>query len=277
MENEIFLRFPQGKEKALTFSYDDGVVADKKLLSILNSRKLFGTFNLNGDDFRENPHGRMSEEEARETFLGEPHEIAGHGAKHLFLSKVSKLCAIDDVLSNKKRLEQLYNTIVCGFAYAYGDFNAEIEDWLAQLGIKYARTTVSTHTFAMPQKPLELNPTCHHTDDDLFDLADKFLKTAPHDFVKAREPYLFYVWGHSYEFDDNCNWSLIENFAEKLCGRDDVWYATNAQIIRCKEAFDRLEFSVDGSRVCNPSAFDVWFERYGETFCVGSGEVLIFE
>ena len=39
--------FPEGKDKALTFSYDDGNIADKRLVSIFNNYGLKATFHLN--------------------------------------------------------------------------------------------------------------------------------------------------------------------------------------------------------------------------------------
>ena len=39
--------FPGGKTKAVTFSYDDGIVSDKKLVKILNEYGMKGTFNVN--------------------------------------------------------------------------------------------------------------------------------------------------------------------------------------------------------------------------------------
>ena len=47
----IYMRFPQGKPKTLTFSYDDGVDQDKRLIKILDSHKMKGTFNLNSGAF----------------------------------------------------------------------------------------------------------------------------------------------------------------------------------------------------------------------------------
>ena len=77
----------------------------------------------------------------------------------------------------------------------------------------------------MPQDPLRLNATCHHNDDKLFELAEQFLAAKP------EEPMLFYVWGHSYEFDVNNNWERIEEFCKMLGGRDDIFYGTNAQCL----------------------------------------------
>ena len=41
------MRFPGGKAKALTLSYDDGVRQDKKLIEIFNKNGIKGTFNVN--------------------------------------------------------------------------------------------------------------------------------------------------------------------------------------------------------------------------------------
>ena len=37
----------QGKNKAITFSYDDGVTQDRRLIEILNRYGLKATFNIN--------------------------------------------------------------------------------------------------------------------------------------------------------------------------------------------------------------------------------------
>ena len=59
------------------------------------------------------------------------------------------------------------------------------------------------------------------------ELVEKFLSFE--DTWNAR-PKLFYLWGHSYEFEDNNNWDVIENFAKALGRKEDVWYATNGEI-----------------------------------------------
>ena len=44
--------------------------------------------------------------------------------------------------------------------------------------------------------------------------------------IFLKEPKLFYIWGHSYEFKNNDNWDVIENLAKKVAERDDIWNAT---------------------------------------------------
>lgn len=39
--------FPGGKFKALTMSYDDGVIDDERLVNIFNKYGIKGTFNIN--------------------------------------------------------------------------------------------------------------------------------------------------------------------------------------------------------------------------------------
>ena len=65
--------------------------------------------------------------------------------------------------------------------------------------------------------------------------------------------------GHSYDFNDNDNWELIEEFAEKVGNRDDVWYANNMEVYNYVKAYDSLEYSLDGKLIYNPSGINVIF------------------
>ena len=48
--SRIHILFPQGKNKALTFSYDDGRQEDRRLISIFRKHGLKATFNLNSGE-----------------------------------------------------------------------------------------------------------------------------------------------------------------------------------------------------------------------------------
>jgi len=274
MRNEVFLRFFGGAEKALTFSYDDGTAADIRLIDLFNKYGLKSTFNLNSGCFDSSEHGRLSEKDMLKVFARTSHEISAHGHKHLFLTQLNTACGIDEVLTNKKYLEQHYGKLVEGFAYPYGKFNSQIKKYLELLGFQYARTAAETHSFDLPNDFMELNPTAHHNDPDLMDLADKFIDTYPHQNRKNRNPYLFFVYGHSYEFDDNGNWHVMENFAKRVCGKQDVWYATNIEAVRYIKAFNSLAYSADGSIVYNPSCLDIWIECCGAVKCVPFGQTV---
>ena len=46
-KTEVSIRFPDWKAKAVTFSYDDGVLEDVKLVELFNQYGVKGTFNIN--------------------------------------------------------------------------------------------------------------------------------------------------------------------------------------------------------------------------------------
>ena len=94
-------------------------------------------------------------------------------------------------------------------------------------GVKYARTTISTHNYE-PQKDLYLfDPTVyHHREmDEMFRLGEEFLS------LKTDEPKLFYIWGHAYEFDIHNDWKRFEEFLEMISGREDIFYGTNKECL----------------------------------------------
>lgn len=278
MFEEKYMRFPKGMCKAVTFSYDDGVSADRKLLSVLKKYGLKCTFNLNSDLFDcVGWHGKMNEEETFEAFCDSGQEIAVHGARHIFLNKVPLPEAVNEILECRRYLENKFERTVRGMAYAYNSYNEGIVGALPALGIDYARTTDGTHAFALPENWLLWNPTCHHGDSGLFALADKFLSSSPEGETKRREPWLFYIWGHAYEYDDNDNWNIIEELGEKLSRTKDIWFATNGEIYEYVTAYSRLVYSLDGERVYNPSSQSVWVEIRGKTYEIPAGKTITFD
>ena len=278
MCEEKYLRFPEGKCKAVTFSYDDGVKADARLLEILNKYGLKGTFNLNsllfGCEWR---HHRMSEEQTYELFKGQPHEIALHGARHVFLDKIPLPEAVNEIVQNRLYLENKFGRIVRGMAYAYNAYTEEIIKVLPALGVVYARTTDDTHAFTLPSDFLKWRPTVHHRSPELTELAKQFLSSEPENQLKHRESLLFYLWGHSYEFDDDGHWNVIEDFAKAISADDGIWRATNMEIYEYVTAYRSLSFSLDGEKVYNPSALTVWLELRGKTYKIEPAQTLQFD
>ena len=84
------------------------------------------------------------------------------------------------------------------------------------------------------------------------ELAEKFVT------MRTIKPSMFYVWGHGYEFDGGQNWDLIEKLVSYMSENGkDIWFATNGEILDYIQAYQMLEYSVDGSMIYNPSAIDV--------------------
>lgn len=243
--------FPGGKAKALTMSYDDGKVQDKRLVAIFNRYGIKGTFNLNYGLFGEPP--RMSGEEMVGLYDG--HEIATHTMTHPTIERCPLVEVAEEILEDRKGLEKWSGRIVRGHAYPNGSYSEEIKQLFKQLGIAYGRVVETNPDFSLPKDPLEWKATCHHNDPKLMEYAKTFAE-----FQKSQYLKLMYVWGHSYEFDNNDNWNVIEEFCAYMGGRDDIWYATNIEIIDYLDAAKRLQYTADYTHVYNPSAISVWLK-----------------
>lgn len=267
---KIYKAFPGGKHKVLTMSYDDGKFADRRLVSIFNKYNIKGTFNLNSG--LQNDGARIPASEWPELYKG--HEVATHTVSHPTIARCPATRIVTEYLEDRKFLESVMGYPVRGHAYPNGSYSKQVEDIMASIGIKYGRiigdyyaeeyatrqavtecgfeVVGDTNGFDFPTNYYEWKPTCHHNHNLLgFGQAFKDIK-------KKQNLYMMYVWGHSYEFDRDNNWDTIEKFCEMISNQDDIWYATNIEIVDYLEAFDRLQFAADLSFVYNPSAQSVW-------------------
>ncbi len=252
--------YKDGKKKALTMSYDDGRTFDLRLAQIFNLHGIRGTFHLNSGKFDNEKY--LNPEDVRDKFA--QHEISVHTVTHPRLDKVSNEELIYEIMEDRKNLEALCGYPVRGMSYPYGVYSQRVIDLLRPLGMKYSRTTKSTDNFRIPDDFMAWHPTCHHDSPKLFELLEKFKTT---DYPMA----LFYVWGHSFEFDKKDNWDRIEQFCEQAGGDPDVWYATNIEIYDYFTALQGLAFTADRTIVYNPSATDVWISVDGKPVRVASG------
>ena len=276
--SSFYMRYPEGRIKALTFSYDDGVESDIRLIEIMRAHGLKGTFNINSGLFapegtvypKGTIHRRMSEQECYRAYHESGMEVAIHGECHPFLDSMPQHLALRDIARDREELETLFGTIIRGAAYPYGAYSQKVIDCLCACGIVYCRAVACTHNFRMPTDWHRLSATCHHADKQLMELADKFLAISDTSPTTS----LFYVWGHSYEFDRDDNWDVIEAFAQKMGGHQDIWYATNIEIYDYIKAYESLHISFDGNRVHNPTAQTVWFQKDGTTYSIAPGETL---
>lgn len=270
------MRLKDGKRKVLTFSYDDGNAPDIRLIEIFDKYGLKCTFNINSgllrdtDEVRENPEGKLTRGEVAKYFSDSKHEAAVHTLTHPWLKSLRDEEIIYETVQDRINLEKLTGKPVRGMAYPFGCFTDEQTKLLKSCGIVYSRTAKGTRRFDFPSDWLYLEPTCHHNDEKLFELAEDFVQNEPKwDICR-----MFYVWGHTYEFDNDNNWDRIEKLAEYLSGRDDIWYATNIEIYDYVKAYDNLVTSYDGKIITNPSATDVWVSAFGKTVKIEAGKTV---
>ncbi|MBQ9326566.1 MAG: polysaccharide deacetylase family protein [Clostridia bacterium] len=262
--NRIYCCYPGGKHKALTMSYDDGRTADRRLVEIFNRNGIRGTFNLNSGLFGD--ARRIDPSEIQELYKG--HEVACHTVTHPTIARCPLTEVAQEVIEDRKWLEDKLGMPVRGLAYPNGSVSPEIERLLPDCGIRYARVVGSSDSFALPENPYRWQATCHHN-HRLLELGDEFLG-----LFKRQYLYLMYVWGHSYEFDDRDNWDLMEAFCEKMGGKDDIWYCTNIEFMDCMDNFRRLQFAADNSFVYNPNACECWISvNDGTPIAVPGGQV----
>ena len=279
-----FMRFPGGKSKAVTLSYDDGIREDIPFSEILNKYGMKCTFNLNSEKLR-GKRG-LTKEEIVEYFISKGHEIAVHGENHRAEGTLRAIEGIRDVLNCRLELEESYGMIIRGMAYpdsgityfTNGANYESVKNYLKELDIVYSRTLGGDNdSFAMPQDWHAWMPTAHHKNPNIFEYIEKFNNINLEDvktYGAKRKPRLFYLWGHSYEFERDQNWELIEKICEKLGGREDTWYATNMEIYNYVTAYNSLVYSADGAMVYNPTLYTIWFDVDRKLYSIKSGETI---
>lgn len=227
----------EGKMKAVTFSYDDGVLQDERVISILNKYGLKGTFNLNSGLLGKEgsldicgkivDHTKFKPEQLKTVYHG--HEVAAHTVTHVTLPSLEESDIIYQVEDDRKSLSQLMGYEVFGMAYPNGGVNND--DRVANIirnntGIHYARTITSTYSFDMPNNLYRYNPTiCNREWDKLWKLVEKFID------LHSDKPALLYIWGHSYEFDYEDSWEKFEELCKTLGNRKDIYYGTNREVL----------------------------------------------
>ena len=221
--------------KAITFSYDDGVTQDQRLIEMFDRYGLKATFNLNSEHLGmpgklvregvEIRHDKIAPERIAEVYKN--HEVAVHTLTHPRLPDLPDEEVIRQVEQDRINLSALVGYEVVGMAYPCGGVNND--DRVAEIiknhtGVKYSRTITLDPTFGTRKNLYRFDPTAFHLDFEAnYRLAEEFFK----DETEG----LFYIWGHSYEFDIHDTWEEFEKFCKFISDRDDVFYGTNKEVL----------------------------------------------
>ena len=228
----------QIKKKAITFSYDDGVVQDIRLIELLNKYGLKCTFNLNSEllskkgmlirEGKRIAHYKIHTEDVKHIYEG--HEVAVHTLTHPNLTQCDDKEIIRQVEADRLNLSELVEYEVVGMAYPCGGVNND--DRVAGIikkntGVKYSRTITTNNCFDLQENLYLFNPTAYHLDfEKMMQLGREFVE------FKPKEPKVFYIWGHSYEMDaDYISWETFERICQKLSGKEDIFYGTNKEVL----------------------------------------------
>lgn len=226
-----------GKKKAVTFSYDDGVTQDLRLIEIFDKYGLKATFNLNSEllgksgeltcDGVRVAHNKVYPCDVAKIYKN--HEVAVHTLTHPNLTQLNETEIIRQVENDRLRLSELCGYEVVGMAYPCGGVNNDerVADIIHNnTGVKYSRTITSTHSFEPQSELYRFNPTVYHRESkEMLKLCEEFLK------LDTDTPALFYIWGHSYEFDIANTWDFFEDFCRLISGHNDIFYGTNKEVL----------------------------------------------
>lgn len=216
--------------KAVTFSYDDGNEQDIRLAELFRIYGLKATFHVNtGLDSNNGAwkYGdlwvrRLNLQNCSEVYRG--HEVSVHGSMHRNLTELNREELRAEIRNDISEITRIFGERPVGLSYAYGAYNDMVLEEVRAARLYYGRGTQSTHQFAEQADLLQFQPTCHHDDPQLFDLATQFLE------MKPEQPQIFYIWGHSYELKGKQHWERMERFFEKISGRSDIFYGTSREI-----------------------------------------------
>ena len=279
-----FLRFPGGLAKAVTLSYDDGCKEDVRFSDIITEYGLKCTFNINGDHRGDKA---LTCEQLHEYYLDKGHEVALHGNFHRAEGALRPVEAVREVLDNRLYLEKKLGMIIRGMAYPDSGITKmhgaitydEVKTILKQLDVAYCRTLGGDNeSFMLPTDWHAWMPTAHHINPRLMGFIDNFLSQKPDELKGAsRYPRLFYLWGHSFEFERNGNWDLLYKICDKLSGNDEIWYATNMEIYEYVNAYHSLVYSADAKIIYNPTLVKIWFDQDGTLYTIDPGQTIIIE
>ena len=224
------------KLKAVTFSFDDDVTQDIRMIELLNRYGLKATFNLNSgllgeikqDTFRDEVFTvrKVSPDEVSQVY--KDHEVAVHTINHPRLTEIEDENEIvRQVEQDRLNLQNLASKDVVGMAYPCGGVNNDkrVADIIKnRTDVKYSRTIKSTYTFDLQEDLFRFDPTLNFTEDNVLSVAEEFLKT------ESEAPQLLYIWGHSYEGDYFKIWERTERLFDMLSGHGDIYYATNREV-----------------------------------------------
>ena len=229
----------QAKKKAVTFSYDDGVSQDVRLIELLNKYGLKSTFNLNSELFgtgnlevrngRQILHYKIRPEDVKTVYDG--HEIAVHTLTHPRLTTLDEAEIIRQVEQDRMNLSEIAGYEVIGMAYPCGGVNND--DRVAEIiknhtGVRYCRTITNTDSFDPQGNLYRFNPNVYHIMefDRLMEMGRSFVE------LDSDKPQIFYIWGHAYEMDYHPgDWEKLEDFFRLISNRNDMFYGTNKEVL----------------------------------------------
>lgn len=230
---EIKAVYPGGLYKAVTLRFDDGKDYDRDMLEIMNENGLKGTFYLISSTTEAS--GKIHKDEIATVYAG--HEVASHSYDHN-----PDNVTTENLTEAREFLSDAWGSEVIGFGYpsnTYGTVGKTAYiNMLKASGHVYAnmgaipkpeniedeKTVTDIPDFSKPYEIVTSNRVVYET---FLDSARAYAENT------EKKQSLYFSCGHSTDFvtDGVFDGSVMESFAEIISGRDDIWYATNGDIL----------------------------------------------
>ena len=245
--------YPGGKLKAVTFSYDDGVIEDRELIKIFDRYNIKATFNISLGRAPKHPNRSIQAPEVKELY--KKHEVASHGYLHRTMILLGDKSLEAEIADNQKAIAEVLGSEPPGFAYPYGRHTSKkaptrIYEALAKHGLRYARTCQRKADFDLPSNWLAWSPNGHHN-------AGLAICKRYKEF-KSDKMSVCYIWGHSYEFvRPKPRWEIIENICKLIANQPDIWYATNGEIALYVQACEAAKKASKFPEIVNPTDMEL--------------------
>lgn len=275
--------YPGYVSRAVTFSYDDGVVQDERLAALFEKYGMKATFNIVPGKVADQQPNVLTAEKMKTVYRN--HEVANHTYSHkpLFLMEgetaqdskggtlrgVSLETAVDEVEKGRQWILENLGISVQGLAWPNGTPDKRTDykalQAVVQSGHFYTRWKESG-AFALPENWLEWDSTCHHRSMPQY--TDRFLSMDNGGALQC-----YFVWGHAYEFDQSgtaMDWEEMEGQLQRLAAEPEIWKASNGEIYTYCTAVNMLR--QEGNILKNLSDQDLYVYVNGRKLCIPAGE-----
>jgi peptidoglycan/xylan/chitin deacetylase (PgdA/CDA1 family) len=236
----------------VTTSWDDGTELDLKLADLLAERGLRGTFYCAPRN-RERPvMGAAALRRIAQRF-----EVGAHSLTHRDLRSLGEEELRSEVAGSRRELQDMLGRPVEMFCYPKGRYGWREVQAVWECGFLGARTT-QAFRFDLPADPFHMAVTIaarrypahfwalhcarsrsaggfgvllrHGLWRPWRELADALFDHA----LKCGG--VWHLWGHSHEVERYGMWGELLSVLDRVSGRDDVDYLTNAEVVRRAQA-----------------------------------------
>lgn len=262
--------YPFGKRKAFNVTYDDGVLQDSRLVNLMDRYGIRGTFNLNSElsktEFAWVHESGMTVKRLSEnalTGLYTGHEIASHTLTHPYMHNLPEEEILRQMKQDKDNLEKLFGREVKGFAVPFDYYSDTIARCARASGFTYARMSEFSLSYCPWQDRYYWKCGVFHLQPELTGFVSAFLQT-------EEELALCQIVGHSYDLDAADLWETAEDIFRRVASREDIWLATNIEIVEYLLLMNKLEIT-QGWAV-NHSSGDLWIQDNGRVILLHPGE-----